>query len=286
MGWHIGMTEEEMKEFAGMSSCPISHAKEKSNVTPVLKEDQSKTRITASPNKDIEKKSSAITTSTTSTTSTTTTTTTTTTNSNQMSSCTKQGNTNTACPLPISSLPPPPPPNVQFIYHLCQQSKWDEAVQEKLPYFPPTYMKDGKFTRASLDKGDMVNVANQYYQQIPGRWIVLEIDCKMLYSLGIPILAQIMTPPPLHILERPVKCLQIFGGISTSQPLVHKVYPLLRNNPSSGEFLQLLESLSPSTIISSLQPENGKETTSNTKRGVSTEQSRRKKGIFERWWKG
>ena len=35
------------------------------------------------------------------------------------------------------------------IYHLCQESKWLAAVSAGEPYFPPTFVEDGRFTRAS-----------------------------------------------------------------------------------------------------------------------------------------
>jgi hypothetical protein len=98
-------------------------------------------------------------------------------------------------------------------------------------------MKDGKFTRASVYKEDIVGVANIYYKDTPGKWIVLEIDCKLLYSLGIPILAQ--EAPESKLTGQPVKCLQIFGGIATSLPLIHKIYPVFRKS-TTGEFVKLL----------------------------------------------
>jgi hypothetical protein len=252
MGWHIGMTEEEMKEFAGMS-CPISKEEENSFKTVAIA-DNSKTTTTAALPNEIGTTASL---------------------TSQVSSSNKKKG-KTACPLPTSSLPPPPPPEVEFIYHLCQQSKWDQAVNKKLPYFPPTYMKDGKFTRASVDKEDMMSVANHYYKETPGKWIVLEIDCKMLYSLGIPILAQ---EAPESVLEAPVKCLQIYGGISTSLPVVHRVYPVFRNR-LDGEFLKLLEPGPSMTAMSPTLVDTGKGRTTNTKPEVSQEQLRSKKGIL------
>ncbi|KAL3903515.1 MAG: hypothetical protein SGARI_005346 [Bacillariaceae sp.] len=100
-------------------------------------------------------------------------------------------------------------------------------------------MKDGKFTRASVHKGDIVDVANLYYKNTPGKWIVLELDCKMLYGLGIAMLAQ--EAPESVLTKEPVKCLQIFGGIATSLPgLVHSIYPVFRKS-STGEFIKLLD---------------------------------------------
>jgi hypothetical protein len=197
---------------------------------------------------------------------------------------------NTACPLPPSSPPPPPPPDVDYIYHLCQQSKWEEALQSRQPYFPPTYMKDGKFTRASVYKEDIVSVANEYYKTTPGKWIVLEINCKLLYSLGIPILAQ---EAPESTPKQPVKCLQVYGGISTTLPgLINKVYPMLRKN-SEGTFVKLLEATYNTNASHQATagdtskpladaPEQPKESTTIT----TKDDGKKKKGLFGRLKKG
>lgn len=143
----------------------------------------------------------------------------------------------TACPLPPDSAPPPPPPDVEAIYHLCQKSKWDEAYSKKQPYFPPTFLKDGKFTRATIYKDDVVNAANEYYKDTPGEWICLELNAPLLYGMGIPILAQ---NAPESDPKAPVKCLQVFGGISTTLPgLLRKVYPMKRS--SNGTFLYVMD---------------------------------------------
>ena len=217
MGWHIGMTAEEMAEFAGMS-CSKADAKKAAAAAPAPKYEGSSSQEfedsisnDSPPIKDIIVETETAPTA---------------------------ASDNTACPLPPDGLPPPPPPEVDYIYHLCQRSKWEEAVNAKLPYFPPTYMKDGKFTRASVRKEDIVGVANIFYKDTPGKWIVLEVDCQLLYSLGIPILAQ--EAPESKLTGQPVKCLQIFGGISTSLPLIHKIYPVFRKS-ANGEFVKLLD---------------------------------------------
>ena len=151
---------------------------------------------------------------------------------------TTSGGDNTACLLPADSPPPPPPPDVASIFHLCQKSLWDEAVRQHQPYFPPTYMKDGKFTRATVHKKDLVSAANQYYQNTPGEWMVIEIDCTMLFGLGIPILAQ--DAPESTSKQQPVKCLQVFGGISTTLPgLIKQTYKMKRR--TDGSFVKVLE---------------------------------------------
>jgi hypothetical protein len=144
---------------------------------------------------------------------------------------------NTACPLPPAGTPPPPPPDVDFIYHLCQKSKWAVAVTKKEPYFPPTFVQDGKFTRATVHKEDIVSTANTFYKDSKGDWICLEINVKLLYGLGIPILAQ---EAPESTPKMSVKCLQVFGGISTTLPdLVPKIYTMKRK--SDGSFVSIKE---------------------------------------------
>ena len=143
----------------------------------------------------------------------------------------------TPCALPPDATPPPPPPDVEAIYHLCQKSKWDEAYFSKQPYFPPTFLTDGKFTRATIYKDDVVNAANEYYKDVPGEWICLELSAPLLYGLGIPILAQ---NAPESTPKAPVRCLQLFGGISTTLPgLLRKVYPMKRS--ANGTFLYVMD---------------------------------------------
>lgn len=98
-------------------------------------------------------------------------------------------------------------------------------------------MTDGKFTRATVFKKDIVSTANEYYKEVMGEWIVLEIDCKTLYSLGIPILAQ---DAPESTPKQPVKCLKVFGGLSTTLPgLVKEIYKMRRS--TDGTFLKVMD---------------------------------------------
>ena len=76
-----------------------------------------------------------------------------------------------ACPLPtnpdgtISSKPPAPPEDHTHVYHLCRKQDWEAAKESQSPYFPRTFLKDGKFTRASLYLDDIADVANEYYSK-------------------------------------------------------------------------------------------------------------------------
>jgi len=163
-----------------------------------------------------------------------------------------------SCPLPLSSLPPAPPPSVEYIYHLCEKEDWDNAKKKSLPYFPPTFLLDGKLTRASMYKNDneLLAIANTYYKtksEPSTKWIILEINCNQLYSLGIPILVAKTIQPTQQEKEKDVEnhdnknenaCLQIHGGISTTMPgLINKIYHIKRNFVD-GTFLEIIKSSS------------------------------------------
>jgi hypothetical protein len=153
---------------------------------------------------------------------------------------------NTACPMPQGASPPPPPPDVKYIYHLAQKSKWQISKAKKEPYFPPTYMKDGKCTRATVHKSDLLTTANDLYKDIAttSDFIVLELNCSVLYHLGIPIMAQDAPESKSTENKQVVKCLQIFGGISTTLPgLIHQIYGMKRD--TDGTFLELVEPAAP-----------------------------------------
>lgn len=184
----------------------------------------------------------------------------------------KASSGNTACPLPPSSPPPPPPPDADSLYHLCQRSIWEKAVKAKDPYFPPSFMADGKFTRASVCKDDLASTANTFYKDVPGDWIVLEINCKLLFGLGIPILAQ---DAPESTKKDPVKCLQVFGGISTTFPgLITKIYGMERS-AVSGKFLSILE---PSSSLAVERKEQAQRV--EKKAFAPPEQAKKSKGKF------
>ena len=185
----------------------------------------------------------------------------------------------TACPLPPTSTPPPPPPDAESIYHLCQKSLWEEAVDAGKPYFPPTYILDGNFTRASVGKEDLVSTANTFYKDTPGEWIVLEINCKMLYGLGIAILSQ---DAPESTKTVPVKCLQVFGGISTSIPgLITNIYDMERVSPASGKFVAILDSSD--AKIQKVEPaqETAPPVATETNGKADQEQAKKSKGKFK-----
>eukprot|EP00531_Pseudo-nitzschia_arenysensis_P008513 CAMPEP_0116132418 /NCGR_PEP_ID=MMETSP0329-20121206/9533_1 /TAXON_ID=697910 /ORGANISM="Pseudo-nitzschia arenysensis, Strain B593" /LENGTH=255 /DNA_ID=CAMNT_0003626923 /DNA_START=21 /DNA_END=788 /DNA_ORIENTATION=- len=202
MGWHVGMTYEEMeKEFGGGAS--TGDAKESKQEC------------------DSDAKTAA--------------------------------STPAACPLPtnpdgtISSKPPAPPEDHQHVYHLCRKKDWEDAKTSETPYFPRTFLKDGKFTRASLYLDDIADVANEYYSKASEpseEWIVLELDVQFLYNgLGIAVLAAIAPESMGGNPSNAVQCLQIFGGISTHptivDSLVTAVY-IMKRRDVDGKFIGML----------------------------------------------
>jgi hypothetical protein len=133
------------------------------------------------------------------------------------------------------------------IYHLCREKNWKDAVDSSKPYYPPTFVADGRFTRASESSGaSLVETANTYYSQASPKeeqWIVLEINAQLLLSMGIQILPQ-CAPETSPSTGEPVSCLQVFGGISTSTPnLILSVYRIQRES-KSGVFTSIDSSVS------------------------------------------
>lgn len=143
--------------------------------------------------------------------------------------------------------PQPPPKYHQNVYHLCRKTDWEGACNSKIPYFPRTFLKHGKYTRASMHLDDVAHVANQYYWKTSPtveEWIVLEIDVQFLFhGLGIPMEVAIAPESPKHL---PIECLQIFGGISTHPKivgsLVKSVYKMKRRDVD-GKFVGMLYSI-------------------------------------------
>jgi len=135
---------------------------------------------------------------------------------------------------------------VEVIYHMTPRCLWEQAIKEGVAYFPPTFHKDGKFTRASVFKEGLIDVANHFYKETSPKeveWICLELNLKYLLNMGVVVLPQ----PPDDASgeteekkeEEPVQCFQIYAGIATipSLDLVQKIYPVKRGG--CGTFLEL-----------------------------------------------
>ena len=139
----------------------------------------------------------------------------------------------TPCVLPVGTDPEGLTVPQVPIYHLAQRQRWFDAVRDQRAYFPPTFVLDGRFTRASLDLDGMVDVANEFYKESEGDWICLELDPQVILELGIQIEAHMA---PESTPDTPVRCLKVFGGITTKLPeLVKSIHAMSRDQ--NGTFL-------------------------------------------------
>lgn len=141
---------------------------------------------------------------------------------------------------------------VEVIYHMTEKAAWEEAIQDKVAYFPPTFHKDGKFTRASVFKEGLIDVANHFYKDTSKEeWICLELNLKYLLDMGVVVLPQPVeestssdnngedAKEEKDDSPSPVQCFQIYAGISTipELKLVKNIYPMKRGG--CGTFLAL-----------------------------------------------
>ena len=167
-----------------------------------------------------------------------------------------EGGEGGTCALPPKKVQVPPCPTtltgVEVIFHMTEKALWEQAVKDKGAYFPPTFHKDGKFTRASVFKEGLIEVANHFYKEsspADREWICLELNLKLLLDMGIVILPQ---PPEEDNsaedekeekeAEAPVQCFQVYAGITTIVPgVVTNIYPMKRGN--CGTFLALENSV-------------------------------------------
>jgi uncharacterized protein (DUF952 family) len=79
----------------------------------------------------------------------------------------------------------------QFIYHMCDEEQWAEAVKAG-QYVPPTFAQDG-FIHATAEPNALLPVANHFYLKSKGDWICLKIDpaklltSKVVYEAPAPV---------------------------------------------------------------------------------------------------
>lgn len=102
---------------------------------------------------------------------------------------------------------------VDYMYHLCPVESWQACKdQNNPPYFPPTYEQDG-FIHLTADPALLLQVANHFYKQDPGKWIVLCIDSGRLTSEVTPH----PSAPPLPFIYLLYCIIVIFSTLSLVQ---------------------------------------------------------------------
>ena len=80
-----------------------------------------------------------------------------------------------------------------YLFHLIQAELWETAVSSNSEYFPPTYDQDG-FTHATANPELLLNVANHFYQDVPGRWLCLRMTLDSLKAVGTQVVFEGTAP--------------------------------------------------------------------------------------------
>ena len=127
----------------------------------------------------------------------------------------------------------------EAIFHMCEKSLWEAALEAGEAYFPPTFEKDGGFTHGSTEANSLVITANHFYQSSEDDWICIELSRSALTKLGIVTRFEEAKPVGDTATAEHVKAViypHIFGGIPASLPgIVTKTFPMIRD--SFGKFL-------------------------------------------------
>lgn len=74
---------------------------------------------------------------------------------------------------------------MSLIYHLAPATRWYSWPENK-PYFPVDYEKDG-FIHCTLGDELMVKIANRFYRNKPGDYVLLVLDPKKVEEFGSPV---------------------------------------------------------------------------------------------------
>ncbi len=130
------------------------------------------------------------------------------------------------------------------LYHMCQKSLWEEAVQSGTAYFPPTFEADGGFTHATAVPKRLIDTANHFYTETKGDWICLQLSRSALEKIGI----KTKDEEALPVGEKNVSnewnekkwiCPHVYGGIPTIARLnvLTLIYDMVRSE--DGRFLSI-----------------------------------------------
>lgn len=130
-----------------------------------------------------------------------------------------------------------------ILYHMCEEKLWQEAVDAKTAYYPPTFQADGNFTHATAVPPRLIVTANLFYTSSKGNWICLQLSRKALTDLGLITKDEEALPVgdagvPSQISDNMWVCPHIYGGIPTTvEGVLVKTYKMERNE--DGAFLNI-----------------------------------------------
>ena len=80
-----------------------------------------------------------------------------------------------------------------FVYHLVQASLWQQSIANNSVYYPPTYDQDG-FTHGTANPQKLLQVANHFYQDVPGEWLCLRMTVASLQASGVEVVFEGTAP--------------------------------------------------------------------------------------------
>lgn len=131
-----------------------------------------------------------------------------------------------------------------ILYHMCQKELWEEAVNGKTAYFPPTFDADGGFTHATAVPQRLIDTANHFYTSTKGDWICLQLSRSALENVGIKTKDEEALPVGAKNVsdewtEKKWVCPHIYGGLPTISSLnvLTTTYDMVRDN--DGNFLSI-----------------------------------------------
>lgn len=130
--------------------------------------------------------------------------------------------------------------HTEVLYHMCQKSLWDEAVEAKRAYFPPTFVEDGSFTHATAVPERLVTTANHFYQATTGDLICLQLSRSALLALGVETVFEEAKPVGKTATGDwdTWICPHVKGGLTTTvEGVVTKVYRMKRD--TDGKFVSI-----------------------------------------------
>lgn len=122
------------------------------------------------------------------------------------------------------------------IFHLALKRDWEQAEAAQQTYFPPTFAED-EMTHAAADIATLIKVANQFYRDLPGPWLMLEVCVAALEAQNIAVKFEPAAPVGTRDdhFEGSERVLfpHIYGGIPAATVMFKGVLP----QNDLGEFL-------------------------------------------------
>ena len=135
--------------------------------------------------------------------------------------------------------------DITTIYHMCQTSLYNTALQSNKAYYPPTFIQDGRFTHATAIPSTLLTTANHFYKATTkgeeGEWSCIELDRTILEEQCgiITIFESAKAVGNVDILDKSKVFPHVFGGLPLHiEGVVKKVYKMIRDE-DDGSFLSI-----------------------------------------------